>query len=162
MAGAKVVDPNRLGGIGWLERTQGRLTPAEQRRLVVVILRAQVDNVAVRVRLVLGRRPDALPGVGELPGPPDSVPPRAAEAACLEMYGFLVEHSCRTWLYGQVLAAADGAVLDPGLAYAAALLHALGLVIPTPGEDFTVRSAHRAQEVMAAAGGVGCRRGGGA
>ena len=135
--------------------TQGRLTAAEQRRLVAVILRAQVDNVAGRVRLALGRRPGSLPGVGDLPVPPDSVLARAAEVACLEMDGFLVAHSYRTWLYGWVLAAADGAVLDPELAYAAALLHDVGLVTPTPGQDFTVRSAQRAREVMAAAGASG-------
>lgn len=150
-----MVDRGRLGGIGWLERTQGRLTAAEQRRLVAVILRAQVDNVAGRVRLALGRRPGSLPGVGDLPVPPDSVLARAADVACLEMDGFLVAHSYRTWLYGWVLAAADGAVLDPELAYTAALLHDVGLVTPTPGQDFTVRSAQRAREVMAAAGASG-------
>ena len=132
--------------------TQGRLTPEEQRRLAAVILRAQVDNVAGRVRLALGRRPGSLPGVGDLPVPPDSVLARAAEAACLELDGFLVAHSYRTWLYGWVLAAADGAVLDRELAYAAALLHDVGLATPTPGQDFTVRSAQRAREVMTAAG----------
>jgi hypothetical protein len=147
-----VVDPGRLGGIGWLEATQGRLTAAEQRHLVGVILRAQVDNVAGRVRLLLGRRPGSLPGVGALPVAPDSVLARAAEAACLETDGFLVAHSYRTWLYGWVLAAADAAVLDPELAYAAALLHDIGLATPTPGQDFTARSAQRAREVMTAAG----------
>lgn len=84
--------------------------------------------------------------------PPDSGLARAAEAACLEMDGSLVEHSYRTWLYGWVLAAADGASLDPELAYTAALLHDVGLATPTPGQDFTVRSAERARVVMTAAG----------
>lgn len=128
-----MIDPGGQGGIGWLEATQGRSTAAEQRRLVGVILRAQVDNVAGRVRLALGCRPGSLPGVGDLPVPPDSVLARAAEAACLEMDGFLVGHSYWTWLYGWVLAAADGAVLDRELAYAAGLLHTWGWRHRRPG-----------------------------
>lgn len=145
-------DPQRLGGIAWLERTGGRLTRAEQRRLVAAIVRTEAELAAGWIRLVLGRRPEALPGVTGPPDPPDSALARGAEAACLELAPFLVAHSYRTWIYSRVLAAVDRASVDPELAYVAGLVHDAGLGRTVPGEDFTLRSADRAARVMVEAG----------
>lgn len=142
------VDPDRLGGIGWLERSRGRLTPVERRRLVVAILRGHARHVEGLVRLAVGRRPSSHGGP-ILPDPPDSALARAAEQACLDgLPRALATHSFRTWWYGYLLADHDGYAPDPELAYAAALLHDVGLAAAVPGEDFTLRSAGTAAEVM--------------
>ena len=65
-------DVQRLGGIGWLERTNGALTSAERRRLVGPILRGQAQGIAGRLALLTGRRCQASM---EVPAPPDSLAP---------------------------------------------------------------------------------------
>ncbi len=149
--GASQVDPDRLGGIGWLERGKGHLTPADRRRLVVPILGSHARLAEGLIRLVVGRRPSGL--TGTLPDPPDSRLARAAETACQDgLPPALAAHSFRTWWYGRLLADHDGHALDPELSYAAALLHDLGLAAAVPGEDFTLRSAARAADVMVRSG----------
>lgn len=142
-------DPNRLGGIGWLERSRGELTKPEQGRLVRFILRGQAQLVHGRLQVLLGRRPDEVPNLRHLPSPPDSTLAKSAEAECLKLDPFLVQHSYRTWLYGWALATLDGVTIDPELSYVAALLHDVGLRAPTEAEDFTLRSAASAETVMA-------------
>jgi hypothetical protein len=85
--------------------------------------------------------------------PPDSALARAAQAACVAaLPGSLVAHSARTWWYGQLLARLDGLDVDPELAFAAALLHDVGLATAVPAEDFTLRGARRAQHLLLEAG----------
>jgi hypothetical protein len=146
------VDPDRLGGIGWLERSRGHLTRADRRRLLGAILDNHARHARGLVRLVGGRRPSGHAGT-ILPDPPDSRLARAAEQACLvELPQALAAHSFRTWWYGCLLADRDGHACDPELFYATALLHDLGLAAAVPGEDFTLRSAARAADVMAELG----------
>lgn len=88
-----------------------------------------------------------------MPEPPDSLLARACEQACLAgLPPALAAHSFRTWGYGQLLAGHDGYVMDLELSYAAALMHDVGLAGAVPGEDFTLRSAGQAAELMAALG----------
>lgn len=146
-AASSAPDPQRVGGIAWLEHTRGRLTPQERRRLVPAILRTHADLVQTQVALMLRRRPSTLSE--DLPEPPDSALARAAEAACVESLPTSVAaHSFRTWWYGLLLAQRDGLRPDPELAYVAALLHDVGLAAAVPGEDFTLRSAERARQVL--------------
>ena len=145
-----VPDPDRLGGIAWLERTRGHLRPPERRVLVRAILRTHAAHARGLVRLALGSR---ARGSTALPDAPDSALARAAEAACADALSpALAAHSWRTWLYGRLLADLDEQRLDPELFYVAALLHDAGLAPAVPGEDFTLRSAARARAVMEAEG----------
>jgi hypothetical protein len=48
-------DPQRLGGLAWVRRTGGRLSPAERRRLLLEVAVGQWVNAVVRVKLALGR-----------------------------------------------------------------------------------------------------------
>ncbi|MEM9513397.1 MAG: HD domain-containing protein [Actinomycetota bacterium] len=148
-----MTDPERVGGIAWLERTRGSLSSAERRRLVPAILRGQALAIAGRLAVWAGRQPDAT----EIPTPPDSALARDAEEAAAEQPSAIVGHSYRTWAFGRALAAFDEAAgasldLDEELFYVAALLHDAGLVETVTGEDFTLRSA------AAAASLVGSRR----
>jgi hypothetical protein len=145
---AVLPDPDRLGGIGWLERTRGALTRRQRVQLVPAILATHRDLLVSQARLVAGRRPDRLERMAA-PMPPDSALARAAEAACAAaLPAALVAHSARTWWYGQLLAGLDGVDVDPELALAAALLHDVGLASAVPGEDFTLRGARRAQALL--------------
>jgi hypothetical protein len=145
-------DPDRLGGIGWLERTGGALTRRQRLQLIPAVLAAHRDLLVSQARLVAGRRPLRVDGLAD-PKPPDSALARAAEAACAgALPAALVAHSARTWWYGQLLAGLDGVDLDPELAFAAALLHDLGLAAAVPGEDFTLRGARGAEKLLLGAG----------
>lgn len=139
------VDGHRVGGIDWLERTNGALTKAERRRLVAPILRGQAQGVAGRLALLAGRRPSADM---DLPKPPDSALAREAEEVAADQPGPVLGHAYRTWAFGRVLATVDQATLDEELFYVAALLHDAGLVKAVSGEDFTLRSAAAAMPMV--------------
>ncbi len=146
-------DPERLGGIAWLERTRGALTRRERRSLLGAIARTQGQNIGGRLRLATGRVPDAVAGIDDaLLDPPDSALARAAEDACREQPDALAGHGQRTWAYGRALATIDRIPVDDELFYVASLLHDAGLVEAVTGEDFTLRSGHRAARCMEATG----------
>jgi hypothetical protein len=136
-----------------LERTGGSLTRRERLGLVPAILATHRTLLVSQARLLGGRRPRALDGVVLPAAPPDSALCRAAEAACASaLPASLVGHSARTWWYGRLLAGLDGIDVDPELAFAAALLHDVGLASAVPREDFTLRGARLAQALLEEAG----------
>jgi hypothetical protein len=138
-------DPERLGGLGWARRTNGRLTSAERRRLLGEIAKGQAVNLAGRAKLALGRVPAAAQEIDAREfAPPDSALAREAEQACAEQPEWVVGHSYRTWMYGLALAALDRTEFDTEHFYCASLLHDFGIVEPKPGRDFTLGSAERA------------------
>lgn len=142
----QTVDPQRLGGLAWTQRTKGRLTSAERRRLLGPITAGLSAYIAGRVRAATGRVP---PGAANLSAatltPPDSRLARTAQEACREQPPSVIGHSYRTWMFGAGLAALDGCALDPELFYVACLLHDYGISDVVAGEDFTLRSAGRLQ-----------------
>ena len=136
-----------------MRATGGRLNGAERRRLLAAIAIGQYENLAGRVRLVLGRLPDGARDIDVRSfEPPDSLLAREAEVACAEQPDAVAGHSYRTWMYGLALAALDGAVLDRELFYCAALVHDFGISPSVPGRDFTLGGADRALACAAAAG----------
>ncbi len=146
-------EPERLGGIAWLERTRGALTGREKRSLLGVVARTQGQNIAGRLRLSTGRVPDTVAGIDStLLDPPDSALAREAEEACREQPADLIGHGHRTWAYGRALAALDRIPIDDELLYVAGLLHDAGLADTVTGEDFTLRSGHRAARCMKTTG----------
>ncbi len=135
-------DPERLGGIDWLERTGGALTRRERIRLTGSILRGQAQGLAGRIALALGRRPDRIPPIT---GPPDSTLARDAEELCETQSPTIAGHARRTWAFGRALAAVDDTNrLDEELFYVACLLHDIGIESSVDGQDFTLRSARSA------------------
>jgi hypothetical protein len=137
-------DPDRLGGLGWVRRTGGRLSRAERRRLLLATAVGQWSNAVGRIKLALGRIPEAATRVDlDSLRVPDSRFARAAEEACAELPPTLLGHSYRTWLFGHALAAVDGSKLDEELFYCGALLHDYGIVSPTGDRDFTLGGAER-------------------
>ena len=131
-------DENRLGGVGWLHDSRGRLGTHEWRILRRAIYRELAAASVDRLRLNTRRRPTDSPSV---PAPPDSAAVRAAEAHCLAQHPSVEGHARRTWAFGRALAAADGVDnLDEELFYIGCLLHDVTLEQPTPGEDFTLES----------------------
>jgi hypothetical protein len=152
MAAAGRPDPQRLGGIGWLERTNGALTGRERRRLLGAVAWGQALGLVGRVKLATGRVPASIPGEEHLLDPPDSALARAADQACADQPAELAGHARRTWIYGRALAVADDTDLDPELFYVAALLHDTGLVQAVAGEDFTLRSGQAAARCLRAHG----------
>ncbi|WAC91498.1 phosphohydrolase [Mycobacterium sp. Aquia_213] len=146
-------DPQRLGGLGWARRTGGRLGRAERRRLLIATAAGQWTNAVGRIKLALGRIPEAAARVDlDSLRVPDSKFAREAEEACAELPPTLHGHSYRTWLFGHALAAVDGCELDDELFYCGALLHDYGIVNPTMERDFTLGSADRALACAQTAG----------
>ena len=150
---APTPDPERLGGIAWLERTRGALTSREKRSLLGIVARTQGQNVVGRLKLATGRVPETVAGIDHtLLAPPDSTLAREAEVACHDQPAALIGHGYRTWAYGRALAALDRVELDEELFYVAGLLHDAGLVESVAGEDFTLRSGERAARCVEASG----------
>ncbi len=146
-------DPDRLGGLGWTRRNNGKLTSGERRRLLAAIAVGQWENLLGRAKLALGRLPAGASDVDvKMFEPPDSLLAREAEQACAEQPAAIVGHSYRTWLFGRALAAVDGSELDLELFYCGALVHDYGIAQPTQGRDFTLASAERTLACAAAAG----------
>ena len=151
-------DPQRLGGLAWVRRTDGRLSRAERRRLLAAIAVGQWQNAVGRVKLALGRIPAAAACVDvDTFEVPDSRLAREAEQACAEMPAALQGHSYRTWLFGRALAAVDRNELDDELFYCGSLLHDYGIASPTTDRDFTLGSVDRMQSCATAAGLAGER-----
>lgn len=150
---SSIPDPNRLGGLAWARRTNGRLTRRERTRLLAAIFWGQWENLAGRTKLALGRLPAAAADVDiDTFVAPDSRFAREAELACEEMPASLIGHSYRTWFFGNALAIVDGEQLDPELFYAGSLLHDHGIIGTGPAQDFTLRSADRTLAAAANAG----------
>ena len=145
-------DPQRLGGLAWARRTGGRLSRAERRRLLAAIAVGQWENAVGRVKLALGRIPDAAERVDlDTFQVPDSKFAREAEEACAELPPALEGHSYRTWLFGWALATVDGNTMDDELFYCGALLHDYGIANPTANRDFTLGSVDRMLSCASAA-----------
>jgi hypothetical protein len=146
-------DPQRLGGLGWAQRTAGRLSARERSKLLAAIALGQWQNAIGRAKLALGRLP---PGAANVDlntfTVPDSAFARDAEQACAELPAALIGHSYRTWLFGRALAAVDERKLDVELFYCGSLLHDHGIAQPTPGRDFTLASADRTLACAASTG----------
>jgi hypothetical protein len=146
-------DPMRVGGLAWTQRTKGRLTPAERRRLLGHVATTLGGYVAGRIRAATGRCPAGARDLSaEALTPPDSRLARAAEAACEEQPSSLIGHGYRTWMFGSGLAAVDGVSMDTEQFYVACLLHDYGIAKVVPGEDFTLRSVGRLERCANDAG----------
>jgi len=148
-----VPDPMRTGGLAWTQRTKGRLTPGERRRLLGHIAAQLGGYVAGRLRAATGRVPAGARDLSaEALAPPDSKLVRAAEAACAEQPPSLIGHGYRTWMFGSGLAAVDAVSMDIELFYVACLLHDYGIAEVVAAEDFTLRSAGRLERCADDAG----------
>lgn len=80
-----------------MRSTQGRLTGAERRRLLAAIAIGQLENLAGRARLALGRLPEGAHDVDVHSfEPPDSRLAREAEAACAEQPEVIAAHAAPT------------------------------------------------------------------
>jgi hypothetical protein len=146
-------DPQRLGGLAWVQRTGGQLSRAQRRRLFMAIAVGQWQNAVGRTKLALGRFPAAAARVDlDTFGVPDSRFAREAEEACAELPPSLQGHSYRTWLFGRALAMVDERAVDDELFYCGALLHDYGIVSPTANRDFTLASVERMRSCADAAG----------
>jgi hypothetical protein len=138
-----------VGTAFWVERTCGRLTPAERRALLRPLARTLAQNAVGRLRLAVGMHPGRNAHVSPADlAPPCSVLTRAAEEHARRVLSVpLLNHSYRTWAFGRALGELEGIDVDAELLFAGALLHDTGLVNPIGTADFTLTSARRAQEV---------------
>src|SRR3954468_6002309 len=139
---------DRIGSIGWTERTGGALTARECLTLARPLLRGELSILAGRLAMVLrlhsGRRSSIDPASL---APPDSALSRDAEVAAQDLLTpVLRNHSSRAYTWGAAIAALHGITFDREFLYLAAMFHDTGLPSPVPDVDFTVRSAALARE----------------
>lgn len=135
------VNMGRLGGLYWVRGTHGRLSTADRWRLAG----KQVEGSLATLKRFIPRASLPMPAGAFLP--PDSRLAHQAEKALEDLgpgHDAIVGHSYRTWMFGLALAYLDRVQLDTESFYCAALLHDLGLVSPTPGEDFTRAGSDKA------------------
>jgi hypothetical protein len=142
-------DDATVGTAAWVQRTGGRLTPAERRRLLLPLAHTHIGNAVGRLRLAMGLHPgrDAFLPPERL-APPTTALTRAAELrARQDLPAVLLNHSYRTYVFGRALGQLEGLDVDAELLFASALLHDVGLVDPPDHADFTLTSMRRAREV---------------
>ena len=146
---------HRVGTHAWSLCTNGRLSSAERRQLVLPLATGQVRNAIGRLLMALhlnAGRSRTL-DVTQLE-PPSTILTRAAEAHARARLGpTLLNHSRRAYTFGAALGVIDRIDVDRELLYTAALLHDVAL--PTgagAGIDFTIGSASLAAQVAAEVG----------
>jgi hypothetical protein len=132
----------------WATTTGGNLSRAEHRYLVGVILRDLPTALTALLRYRLGKRGTGRIDLGEVPVPTSTLARRAEQFVQQELSPLVLEHSYRTYYFGRVLAAGDGAEVDVEAVYLASLLHDLHLEHPTPGKCFAVTGAERTADSM--------------
>jgi hypothetical protein len=144
----------RIGTAAWCDRTGGRLSAAETRRLLAPLARAHAVNAIGRTAMALrvhsGRR--ARVPKGALRTPPSVLTKAAEQVAEQRLTPAVLNHSYRCYSYGVAIAALEDVDVDHELLFAAAMLHDTGLSAPVPGVDFTVASARTALEVAETVG----------
>lgn len=133
----------RIGSIGWTERTGGVLTVGERFALAPSLLRGHrgivLGRLAMALRLHSGRRSFVDPASIMTP---DSALAKEADAAAQDLLTpALLNHSRRAYAWGAALAALDGITFDRELFYVASMFHDTGIPSPVEAVDFTVRSA---------------------
>jgi HD domain len=143
-----------LGTATWVQRTSGRLTPAERRALLQPVARTHAVNAVGRIRLGLGVHPGRRAYVPPARlAPANTVLTRAARDRAAELLTVpLLNHSFRTYRFGRALGEVEGVDVDEELLYAAAMLHDTGLVAPPADADFTLASSRFARDVAAQVG----------
>lgn len=144
----------RVGSQPWVAHTGGQLTPAQRRRLLPPLVRAQAVNVFGRLTMLAhansGRRAE-VPFDG-LRQPRSDLTICAERAATLLLSPALLNHSHRTYLFGAAVGCVEGVQVDREVLFAAAMLHDTGLRPPVAGVDFTRASAAHALRIAEAVG----------
>jgi hypothetical protein len=138
-----------IGTHGWMERTGGALTTKERRQLLRPLAATHAVNAAGRIAMLLrvnaGR---GVTGSPARPPRPDSALTRRAEAlAQHRLSPAMLNHSYRTYAFATALGELDHLDVDRDLLYAAAMLHDIGLSVPTPLVDFTWAGARAARDL---------------
>ncbi len=138
-----------LGGLEWARASSGRLSASERRALLAPILATTLRYTRDRLRLDLGLRRDAIPGLDpDAIAIPDSRLVQEAERECREtLTPATANHSYRTFLFGLALASLDRVELDVEHLYTACLLHDIALESPSSERCFAVAGAERVLEV---------------
>jgi hypothetical protein len=126
-----------VGTLDWTQRTGGRLSRREELGLAAQLVREGAAMLPKAVRRRIDRDPRDVPV-------PDSAFAREAEGQCEALGPALAGHSHRTYLYGMLLAGADGLDVDDEVFYVASLLHDAGVPEARDDRCFTVFSAQRA------------------
>jgi HD-GYP domain-containing protein (c-di-GMP phosphodiesterase class II) len=127
-----------MGTLAWARQTGGRLSPPERQSMQRQLVERQAQALAERNERVR----DAIRHLDlDVVPVPDSALARKAERHAAELSSeALLNHCHRTYLWGSLLAQADGTkVDDPELLYVASLLHDLGVTDAHFGKD---RGAH--------------------
>lgn len=137
----------------WLESTGGSLSPRERRRLLRPLATDAVALVGGRLAAILRLRPSRGRGEAHPAAVPGSHLARVAQGLARQrLSAILLNHSYRTYAYGTALGRLRGLDVDHDLLFAAAMLHDLGLMAPTPRVDFTMTGVRAARDVATQVG----------
>ena len=147
-----------VGTLAWARAQNGELTRRERAREIVkgVLLVSRTMPAQVRQRLGIANRRALAYDLDSLPIP-DSAIAKEAEELCREASSeMLVNHCLRTYAWGTILGAGQGARPDVELLYVGSLLHDLTLTDRfrdhSPMPCFAARGGILASEWAAARG----------
>jgi hypothetical protein len=138
-----------IGSKAWVASTRGTLTRPQRLRLALDAARAEVSGLLARRR----RAPEVDLGTVADRQPPDTALAREIGVLAADVLPApWLQHSLRTWLWGELLGELDGIEYDAESFHVAALLHDLTLspAYPTPAETgcFAVHGGDVARRLL--------------
>jgi hypothetical protein len=141
------------GSVAWAKSGGGRMSTRERRRETVRGALSYIASRALRAGRALGLAPREFELALRDVKIPETPIARAAEEALSTAPSWVIGHSMRTYVWGAILATRDGVAHDAEIAYAASLLHDLGLVVAEGEACFAHRGAELARAIVKSAGG---------
>ena len=146
-----------VGTLDWAQRGDGLLTNGERRRFIAAAVTESVRSTPRLLALKFGKAGNKRASITAHDLlPPEAAPGASIVAECRRlMTPSFVEHSYRSYVYAKALGRLAGISCDDLALFAAAMFHDTGAFqLDSTGEGrcFTLNSARRLDELLAAAG----------
>ena len=141
-----------IGSPAWVITTGGTLTRRDQLRFALDAIGREVADTVSRLR----GGPLGMISVSEVTAPDTALVRDIADEAARVLPPPVLNHSLRTWMWGELLGRLDGITYDTELLHVAALLHDIGLSEdhrpPSGAGCFAVHGGEEARRILHASG----------
>ena len=139
---------NAIGSPAWVASTGGTLTRRDRLRFTLDAVGREIADTVSRMR----GGPLGSINVSEVTVPDTALVRDIADEAARVLPPSLMNHSLRTWMWGELLGRLDGITYDAELLHVVALLHDIGLAddrLPPPAAGcFAVHGGEEARRML--------------
>lgn len=130
----------------WAISTGGNLTSRQKWELLAPLVRIVLRYPGSRARTALGRHGSASLDLDALVWPDSKLALDAVSEIRETLSPWVVEHSFRTWILGELLAQLSDVEVDHELVFVGSILHDTRLERRTPGRCFAVTGGEYAEQ----------------